>query len=178
MATSDSTSNTWQAGAKRPKRGVPVGALAALSRMPADDLPQGSPTAAGRLPRVRLPLVRLGPASASPRCSTTARFEEWFAELGADRSVGLRRQEALCRTAEGRASPHRLARGRARRHRHDPRPARGVWRHRFGLHHGQHGRGGRRKADPAHRTGHARQPAADHHQCVGRRRGCTKESCR
>ena len=74
MATSDSTeSSTWQPGSQAPKRGVPEGLVAALPRLPANDLPQGSRRAAGHLPRVRLPLVRPGPGADCARCSTTER---------------------------------------------------------------------------------------------------------
>ena len=80
-------------------------------------------------------------------------FEEWDADLDADRSAGLQRQEALRRAAHRRAEADRPARRRAHRHRHDPRPPRGLRRHRFGVHHGQHGLGRRRAADPARSNG-------------------------
>ncbi len=38
-------------------------------------------------------------------------------------------------------------------HGHDPRPPRGLRRDRLGLHHGQHGLGGRREADPGRSSG-------------------------
>ena len=49
------------------------GTLETLPGLPGDDLPQGGGETAGRLPRVRLPLVRLRPATHRGNCSTRGR---------------------------------------------------------------------------------------------------------
>ena len=80
-------------------------------------------------------------------------FEEWDAHLEPTDPLGFadkkpyaeRLKAEQARTGPARRGPHR--------HRHDPRPPRGVRRHRFGVHHGQHGLGRRRKADPRSSSG-------------------------
>ena len=52
-------------------------------------------------------------------------FEEWYADLDADRPAGLRRPDALPRAAQGRAGAHRPERGGRGRRRHDSRA--GAW---------------------------------------------------
>ena len=81
-------------------------------------------------------------------------FEEWDADLEPADPLGFADKKPYAERLKAEQSPHRPARRGHRRHRHDPRPPRGLRRDRLGLHHGQHGLGRRRKADPAHRTRH------------------------
>jgi len=88
----------------------------------------------------------------------------------ARRPARVSRQEAVCganrRGAEANGTQGRGAHG----HRHDPGPTSGLRRDRLIVHHGQHGERGRRAAHAARGAGDGRQAAADHHQCLGRRR--------
>ena len=82
-------------------------------------------------------------------------FEEWYADLEPADPLGFADKKAYADRLKAEQKRTGHARRGDRRLRHDPRPPRGVRRHRFGIHHGKHGLGRRRKTDPAHRAGHA-----------------------
>ena len=80
-------------------------------------------------------------------------FEEWDAELSPTDPLGFDDKKTYAERIKAEQAAHRPARRRAHGHGHDSRPPRGLRRHRFGVHHGQHGFGRRREAHPPDRAG-------------------------
>ena len=80
----------------------------------------------------------------------------------ARRPTGVQRPSPLSRAGQGRAGGDRAERGRGRRSGIHPWNTHRVRHHRQQFHHGQHGVGRRREADPGHRgSDPAASPARD-----------------
>ena len=169
MASNTPDPNTWRNLLKKPKRGVPEGLWKRCPGCQQTIFRKEAEKQLGVCPECDYHWY----VSARERISQVldeGTFEEWDADLESTDPLDFVDKMPYPQRIEEEQQRTGLARSGRGRHRHDPRPPRGLRRDRFRLHHGQHGLGGRRKTHPHHRTGHRATVAADHHLRLRRRR--------
>ncbi len=140
-----------------------------LRWLPGHALPQAGRAEPQRLPRMQPSLLRLGRRADQP-APRHRHLRGMVRRPPARRPARVQRPPSLSRAGQGRAGTDRPERGGRRRPGiHQGNPDR-LRHHRQQLHHGEHGLGRRREADPGHRGGDpAEAPPGDR---LGLRRRC------